>query len=262
MSINLKVRILRSWLFKFNFVCSVFFVHKINFQLSNMHSILKTLAFYWVLGLPFAQYIGVTSQLYGDEINLSGPNVCKRIEEYVLHKHYNHRVVYFKAQAPQMIFFRMGNWFQFVILSVVHQCNDRFPVEVVVTEKQPYQERTSTWCLAVPPRCSTYKIRFRTVNKTQILMKERVVFECCGKMTRPDDWQTATWNQFMIVKFAISNGKNNLYCELALCCIWLIFIWWLNSFNLILWIFILVSISILMPSKLAVRAYRRGLCKG
>lgn len=60
--------------------------------------------------------------------------------------------------------------------------NDRFPVEVVVTEKQPYQERTSTWCLAVPPRCSTYKIRFRTVNKTQIIHKERVIFECCGKM--------------------------------------------------------------------------------
>lgn len=60
--------------------------------------------------------------------------------------------------------------------------NDRFPVEVVVTEKQPYQERTSTWCLAVPPRCSTYKIRFRTVNKTQIIHKERVVFECCGNM--------------------------------------------------------------------------------
>lgn len=66
-----------------------------------------------------------------------------------------------------------------VILSYV-VCMDRFPVEVVVTEQQPYQERSQTWCLAVPPRCSTYKIKFKTVNKTQILMKERVVFECCG----------------------------------------------------------------------------------
>lgn len=57
---------------------------------------------------------------------------------------------------------------------------DRFPVEVVVTEKQAYQERVNNWCLAVPPRCSAYKIKFRTVNKTVTLKKERVVFECCG----------------------------------------------------------------------------------
>lgn len=75
---------------------------------------------------------------------------------------------------------------QCISMEIESNCNlilchmDRFPVEVVVTEKQPYQERTNTWCLAVPPRCSKYQIKFRTVNKTQILMKERVVFECCG----------------------------------------------------------------------------------
>lgn len=57
---------------------------------------------------------------------------------------------------------------------------DRFPVEVVVTEQQAYQERVNDWCLAVPPRCAKYKIKFRTVNKTQTLKKERVIFECCG----------------------------------------------------------------------------------
>ena len=74
----------------------------------------------------------------------------------------------------------IDSYFYSYLLDIID--NNRFPVEVVVTEKQPYQERTNTWCLAVPPRCSTYKIRFKTVNKTQILMKERVVFECCGKM--------------------------------------------------------------------------------
>lgn len=49
-----------------------------------------------------------------------------------------------------------------------------------MTEKQAYQERVNIWCVAVPPRCSSYKIKFRTVNKTQILKKERVIFECCG----------------------------------------------------------------------------------
>lgn len=57
---------------------------------------------------------------------------------------------------------------------------DRFPVEVVVTEDQAYREQVNNWCLAVPPRCTGYKIKFRKVNKTITLNKERVVTECCG----------------------------------------------------------------------------------
>lgn len=58
---------------------------------------------------------------------------------------------------------------------------NRYLVEVVTTEKQAYQERENVWCWGVPPRCSKYKIKFRTVNKTQQLTKNRVVRECCGK---------------------------------------------------------------------------------
>lgn len=53
-------------------------------------------------------------------------------------------------------------------------------MEVVTQEKEPYQERVNEWCFAVPPKCSKYKLSVRMVNKTQILKKERVVFECCG----------------------------------------------------------------------------------
>ncbi|XP_055310896.1 hemicentin-1-like [Sitodiplosis mosellana] len=95
-----------------------------------------------VLGILLNTYHQVCTQLIAEheEVQLSGPNVCKRIEE--------------------------------------------FPVEVVVTEKQPYQERVENWCLAVPPRCSAYKIKFRTVNKTVALKMDRVIFECCDGYAR------------------------------------------------------------------------------
>lgn len=54
-----------------------------------MQSVLKTITFYLLVGLPFAKYSGVSSQLYTDETTLSGPNVCKRIEEYVLYNNNN-----------------------------------------------------------------------------------------------------------------------------------------------------------------------------
>lgn len=56
---------------------------------------------------------------------------------------------------------------------------EEYTVSVVTTESQAYQERANTWCWSVPPRCSQYKIKFRTVNKTQILPKSRIVKECC-----------------------------------------------------------------------------------
>ncbi|EDW27939.1 GL21423 [Drosophila persimilis] len=36
---------------------------------------------------------------------------------------------------------------------------ESYPVEVVYTELQSYQERGSNWCLTIPPRCSTYRIK-------------------------------------------------------------------------------------------------------
>lgn len=48
-----------------------------------MQSVLKSIIFYLLLGFPFTKHIGVSSD-FTDETTLVGPNVCKRIEEYVL----------------------------------------------------------------------------------------------------------------------------------------------------------------------------------
>lgn len=55
----------------------------------------------------------------------------------------------------------------------------RYTVTVRVSEEQPYQVREFVWCLNVPPRCSKYKIKFKTVYKDQNLVKTRPVEECC-----------------------------------------------------------------------------------
>lgn len=111
---------------------------------------------------------------------------------------------------------------QCISMEIESNCNlilchmDRFPVEVVVTEKQPYQERTNTWCLAVPPRCSKYQIKFRTVNKTQILMKERVVFECCGNW-RLQSFHNDDFSLFPFPYSPANNQKNaSAYTELSI----------------------------------------------
>jgi len=42
-------------------------------------------------------------------------------------------------------------------------------VEVVqVPEVQPVRVRTSTWCLDIPPRCSSYKTEMREVMRVQV----------------------------------------------------------------------------------------------
>lgn len=53
-----------------------------------------------------------------------------------------------------------------------------------VSEQQPYQVREYVWCLNVPPRCSKYKIMFKTVYKTQNLVKTRPVEDCCKGYTK------------------------------------------------------------------------------
>ncbi|XP_039230548.1 protein draper isoform X10 [Drosophila yakuba] len=54
-----------------------------------------------------------------------------------------------------------------------------YNVDVVYTELQSYQERGSTWCVTFPPRCSTYRIKHRVVNKTKTIAKNRIVRDCC-----------------------------------------------------------------------------------
>jgi len=58
----------------------------------------------------------------------------------------------------------------------------RYNVDVVYTELQSFQERGSTWCVTFPPRCSTYRIKHRVVNKTKTIAKNRIVRDCCGEL--------------------------------------------------------------------------------
>lgn len=44
----------------------------------------------------------------------------------------------------------------------------RYTTTVRVSEQKPYQVRAYTWCFNFPPRCSKYKINFKTVYKTVV----------------------------------------------------------------------------------------------
>ncbi|XP_002133218.2 uncharacterized protein NimA isoform X1 [Drosophila pseudoobscura] len=50
---------------------------------------------------------------------------------------------------------------------------------IQVPEMQPVRVRTSSWCMEIPPRCSTYKTEMREVMKVQKLNKTRTVRFCC-----------------------------------------------------------------------------------
>lgn len=45
---------------------------------------------------------------------------------------------------------------------------NRYTVTVNVSEQKPYQVRENKWCFAVPPRCSSYRMEFKTVYKTEV----------------------------------------------------------------------------------------------
>ncbi|XP_030380181.1 protein draper isoform X3 [Scaptodrosophila lebanonensis] len=61
---------------------------------------------------------------------------------------------------------------------------ENYDVEVTTTEWQSYQERGNTWCVSLPPRCSTYRIKNRIVNKTTTLSKTRIFRDCCDGYMR------------------------------------------------------------------------------
>jgi hypothetical protein len=50
----------------------------------------------------------------------------------------------------------------------VHSAVCRYTTTVRVSEQKPYQVREYTWCFNFPPRCSKYKINFKTVYKTVV----------------------------------------------------------------------------------------------
>ena len=69
-------------------------------------------------------------------------------------------------------------WFYF------HFSSTRYTISVTVSEQQPYQVREYVWCLNFPPRCSKYKIKYKTVHKKQDVVKNRPIRDCCKGYTK------------------------------------------------------------------------------
>lgn len=70
-----------------------------------------------------------------------------------------------------------------LLLIILHYIYS-YTVTVRVSEEQPYQVREYVWCLNFPPRCSKYKIKFKTVYKEQKLVRTRPVDDCCKGYTK------------------------------------------------------------------------------
>uniref|UniRef100_A0A182WJP0 EMI domain-containing protein n=1 Tax=Anopheles minimus TaxID=112268 RepID=A0A182WJP0_9DIPT len=56
---------------------------------------------------------------------------------------------------------------------------DNIPITITTPREEAYQERYQKWCLGIPPRCSAYRIKIRTVNETRTIIKQRIVKKCC-----------------------------------------------------------------------------------
>ena len=61
----------------------------------------------------------------------------------------------------------------------------RYTVSVRVEEKQPYRQRTYTWCWAFPPRCSKYKIQIKTIYRTEVSFDWIIAVADYGRPMKP-----------------------------------------------------------------------------
>jgi len=53
-------------------------------------------------------------------------------------------------------------------INEIYEYHFRYTITVKVSEQKPYTVRENTWCLSFPPRCSKYKVVYRTVYKEQV----------------------------------------------------------------------------------------------
>nr|XP_049461957.1 protein draper isoform X2 [Anopheles coluzzii] len=56
---------------------------------------------------------------------------------------------------------------------------ENITVTITTPREEAYQERYQKWCLGIPPRCSAYRIKIRTVNETRTVINQRIVKKCC-----------------------------------------------------------------------------------
>lgn len=93
-----------------------------------------------------------------------------------------------------------------------------YTVTVKVSEQKPFSIRKNEWCLAVPPRCSKYQIKFKTVYKTEV-SGERVqffaplssvisVFHDCGLFADIDE---ATSRRGMLQRIHVNQCRGQMH---------------------------------------------------
>ncbi|XP_058838776.1 protein draper isoform X4 [Topomyia yanbarensis] len=63
---------------------------------------------------------------------------------------------------------------------------EQFQLFVTAPREVTYQERYQKWCVAVPPRCSAYRVKTKIVNETTSVTKERILKKCCGGYEKND----------------------------------------------------------------------------
>ncbi|XP_055340788.1 protein draper-like isoform X2 [Paramacrobiotus metropolitanus] len=55
--------------------------------------------------------------------------------------------------------------------------------ETMVPTREPTQVATKTWCLSIPPRCTTYKTVYKVVYKKNVNAVPKMVKKCCDGYT-------------------------------------------------------------------------------
>lgn len=60
------------------------------------------------------------------------------------------------------------NVLQNSVIIIFISTSNRYPTTVRVSEQKPMTIREYTWCFRFPPRCSKYKVKYRTVYKIEV----------------------------------------------------------------------------------------------
>ncbi|XP_066581740.1 protein draper isoform X5 [Prorops nasuta] len=64
---------------------------------------------------------------------------------------------------------------------------ETYKVTVKISEQKPYSVREQVWCWSFPPKCTNYKVVYKTIYREEELVKQRPVEECCKGYTRTNN---------------------------------------------------------------------------
>ncbi|XP_060593463.1 multiple epidermal growth factor-like domains protein 11 isoform X2 [Ruditapes philippinarum] len=92
----------------------------------------------------------------------------------------------------------------------VCQVTDKIPYTVRVSFTQYYTQKTNTWCLSIPPRCTEYRIAARTAYKVETRYNSQIRYFCC------EGYKSLLGNNYCIPKCTDNcyANKTQGYCVL------------------------------------------------